>query len=326
MISAQPLPSYRRTLENSVSPVFAPQPAYLLASMQKSMATLRECCCKASARLQETSRDFRSAKTSKQRRNELKSLRSSRQGVAELWEGTTYSTGKDISGIVTLVDILQYFSIHVESIVQFGWRLKLFYPGDKILDNGNGLVVNYFLLHSTGRGCTLSDLITEADVEILPPWIEPAASSALSSSVSVAFNLETTGLGPLSSMTQISTAVCGTDRAFRDQPISQQSTDVTGVGTCHHSWQTVLTMNGKPVASSTLREGMELFPDFLSQFSKVLLVAHSGKAFDMKVLTHQAHHCDLEAELVAVVAGFAYTLLAFRHHLKGQIPKLFWVP
>ena len=37
--------------------------------------------------------DFKSTKTSKRRRNELKSLRSSKQGVAELREGTTYSTG-----------------------------------------------------------------------------------------------------------------------------------------------------------------------------------------------------------------------------------------
>ena len=186
--------------------------------------------------------------------------------------------------------------------------------------------MNPFLLHSTGTGCTLSDLNSEADVEIPPPWTEPAASSALSSSVSVAFDLETTGLGPLSSMTQISAAACGTDKAFScyilpDQPISQQSTDVTGIGTCRRSGQTVLTVHGKPVASSTLREGMKLFLDFLSQFSKVLLVAHNGKAFDMKVLIHQARHCGLEAELVGAVAGFADTLLAFRHHLKGKIPK-----
>ena len=37
--------------------------------------------------------DFKSTKTSKRRRNELKSLRSSKQGVAELRKGTTSSTG-----------------------------------------------------------------------------------------------------------------------------------------------------------------------------------------------------------------------------------------
>ena len=108
---------------------------------------------------------------------------------------------------------------------------------------------------------------------------------------------------------------------FARPAIFQQSTNVTGIGICRRSGQTVLTVHGKPVASSNLREGMKLFLDFLSQFSKVLLVAHNGKAFDMKVLIHQAHHCDLEAELVAAVAGFADTLLAFRHHLKAQIPK-----
>ena len=159
--------------------------------------------------------DFKSTKTSKRRRNELNSRRSSKQGVAELREGTTYSTGKDISGFVTLVDILQYFSMHIESIVQFGYCLTIFYPEHKIFDNGKGLVMNPFLLHSTGTGCTLSDLNSEASVEIPPPWIEPAASSALSSSVSVAFDLETTGLGPLSSMTPISAAACGTDKAFQ---------------------------------------------------------------------------------------------------------------
>ena len=46
-------------------------------------------------------------------------------------------------------------------------------------------------VHSTG--CTLSDLNNKADLEIPPSWIELSGSSALSDSLFVEFDLETTG-------------------------------------------------------------------------------------------------------------------------------------
>ena len=129
----------------------------------------------------------------------------------------------------------------------------------------------------------------------------------------------------MSSIAQVSADACGNDKAFScyilpDHPTSQQSTDITGIGTYRQGGQTVLTVNCKPLASSTLREGMELFLNFLPQFLKVLLVAHKVAQWQgfLKVLIHQACHYHLEAKLVT---RFADNQLGFRHHLKGQVPK-----
>ena len=160
--------------------------------------------------------------------------------------------------------------------------------------------------------------------EIPPPWTEPQPLSSCAAPV-VVFDVETTGLGCSSHITQLAASTLNRDRSFNQYilpscAITSKATDVTGLSVQRVSGKNVLALRGTPVASCGLSEGLSAFFDWLQKLpEKPLLVAHNCRAFDMRVLFSQATLCGIEEKLVESVAGFADSLPASKDHLKGKI-------
>lgn len=113
--------------------------------------------------------------------------------------------------------------------------------------------------------------VSDEDVTEIPPaWCDPGPLSSCSGPT-VVFDLETTGLGCNSCITQIAAATSDHAKAFStyvlpDCPISAKATEVTGICVRRIGGKSVLEVNGKEVVSLSIQDALKAFHDWLSSF------------------------------------------------------------
>lgn len=132
------------------------------------------------------------------------------------------------------------------------------------------------------------------------------------SHVPLFFDLETTGLGRSSHITQIA-AVRGDDWfscfVFPKVKITAEASRITGISVkdgklLHHS---------KEVEGKTIQHALDSFLTFLCKSSKkVLLVGHNIQLFDCPVLFNALNSCGKMEDFSKVVVGFLDTLKLFK--------------
>ena len=131
-------------------------------------------------------------------------------------------------------------------------------------------------------GCAFVQSDGPVDEEIPPPWLEPKPMST-SSSLFVVVDVETTGLGSNLKATQLAASSLDGQKTcsqyvMPECAISSKATKVTGITVERASGHNVLSLNGKPMDSCNISEGMGVFMDWLkSEFLgvKPILVAHN---------------------------------------------------
>ncbi|XP_062596747.1 uncharacterized protein LOC134258225 [Saccostrea cucullata] len=162
------------------------------------------------------------------------------------------------------------------------------------------------------------DLKTQPDITEIPPPRRPPVEGTLSAVTKpVYFDLETTGLGRNSHITQIA-AVCVDEqwqRFVRPKiPISSSASDVTGI-TVRNG---LMFHRGKPVQSSNISDALESFMQFISkQGNGTILCGHNIKSFDCHVLFHALEASGKLEDFETIVPGFFDTKLLFQSQFPG---------
>ncbi|MBN3307851.1 PML protein, partial [Amia calva] len=131
----------------------------------------------------------------------------------------------------------------------------------------------------------------------------------------VFFDLETTGLGTMCDIIQLS-AVSG-DHTFNvymvpRQPIQRGASVITGFRVRRQQ----LYLHNRSLPTNTLREALTSFLAFLHMFHKPLLAGHNIRRFDCPVLLRALDEVHLRGEFKHTISGFLDTLLLARELLK----------
>lgn len=162
------------------------------------------------------------------------------------------------------------------------------------------------------------ELMIHQDINEIPsPRVPPKDVGIKSASIPVYFDLETTGLGRNSHITQMA-AVCGENQwqcfVKPKVPISTSASDVTGI-TMRGSQ---MFHRGKPVHSSNLSSALESFVEFISRQGKcAILSGHNIKSYDCHVLFNALEAVGKMDTFKDHVAGFVDTKLLFRSQFPG---------
>ena len=142
----------------------------------------------------------------------------------------------------------------------------------------------------------------------------PSPISVSNTDIYVVFDIETTGFGKNSDITQISAKECSgiDDSSFSRyviprKDITIQASQVTGISyqrSCNKMY-----VHGKEVQCVSLNEALVDFLEFLqSKRSSIILVGHNISAFDIPVLMNRLNEFNLCGELCRIAKGFVDTL------------------
>lgn len=158
--------------------------------------------------------------------------------------------------------------------------------------------------------------VSEEDIEeipnatILSPIEDISVEKLLNAEVCV-FDLETTSLCRDCDIVQISAVTLDGRLKFNQyilpsKDISPSAAKVTGITMNAGK----LFLQGRPVLTVDIKEGLSLFKNWLSTFEKgIILVGHNIKAFDVK---HLLRHAKLNGLDFHFLAGFVDTLSLFK--------------
>ena len=131
------------------------------------------------------------------------------------------------------------------------------------------------------------------------------------------FDLETTSLHRDCDIVQISAVTLDGRSQFNQyvlpsKSIASSASKVTGLTVNSKT----LFLNGTPVSSVDIKEGLLLFQNWLSSFGKkIILIGHNIKAFDVKHLIRHANNHNIQFPFLS---GFVDTLPVFKSFHPGQ--------
>ena len=146
------------------------------------------------------------------------------------------------------------------------------------------------------------ELVQESEDEIIPSKISLDGSKSL-----VMFDIETTGLGRDSEITQIA-AVLG-DTSFQTYVIprcniTENAANVTGISfSCNKMY-----VHGVEVQASSINQALLDLIEYLRSKHRPILVGHNLTNIDIPVLTNKLLEFGLNKEFCTVVCGYVDTL------------------
>ncbi|VDI29330.1 Hypothetical predicted protein [Mytilus galloprovincialis] len=139
----------------------------------------------------------------------------------------------------------------------------------------------------------------------------------------VFFDLETTGLGRKSDITQIAALTNG--KKFQRYVIPRveiniEASKVTGI-TYSHSTNTMY-VRGQKVEPVTLQKALLDFISFIKEFNNPILIGHNICNFDIPIISEKLKECKLFTSFSTIVKGFIDTLkVAKKYVSNSDIPN-----
>lgn len=150
--------------------------------------------------------------------------------------------------------------------------------------------------------------------EEIPKFLEFDHSCEL-----VVFDLETTGLGRKSDITQI--AACAGEESFQNYVIprcniTSEASRLTGITFCRET--NCMFLNGKPVSGEHIQDALLNFITFLQSKKSPVLIGHNIKSFDLHVLFNRLQEFNLFSRFCQTVRGFIDTLQLCRRVISKE--------
>lgn len=150
--------------------------------------------------------------------------------------------------------------------------------------------------------------------EEIPKFLEFDHSCEL-----VVFDLETTGLGRKSDITQI--AACAGEESFQNYVIprcniTSEASRLTGITFCRET--NCMFLNGKPVSGEHIQDALLNFITFLQSKKSPVLIGHNIKSFDLHVLFNRLQEFNLFSTFCQTVRGFIDTLQLCRRVISKE--------
>lgn len=135
----------------------------------------------------------------------------------------------------------------------------------------------------------------------------------------VVFDLETTGLGRKSDITQI--AACADEESFQNYAIprcniTSEASRLTGITFCRET--NCLFLNGKVVSGEHIQDALLNFITFLQSKKNPVLIGHNIKSFDLHVLFNRLQDFNLFSTFCQTVRGFIDTLQLCRRVISKE--------
>lgn len=137
----------------------------------------------------------------------------------------------------------------------------------------------------------------------------------------VVFDLETTGLGRKSDITQI--AACADEESFQNYAIptcrcniTSEASRLTGITFCRET--NCLFLNGKVVSGEHIQDALLNFITFLQSKKNPVLIGHNIKSFDLHVLFNRLQEFNLFSTFCQTVRGFIDTLQLCRRVISKE--------
>ncbi|XP_053391964.1 DNA polymerase III PolC-type-like [Mercenaria mercenaria] len=153
--------------------------------------------------------------------------------------------------------------------------------------------------------------------------MEPLKNCDMENSVIVFYDIETTSLDASAEIVQLSACTdgsCFNRYILPHRDFNRKSSEITGLTVEMINGHRSLCKAGKTLPSTTLHAALNEFIDWLNslKYEKVILAAHNGKSFDMRLLIQAVQKEGRLNALSVSVYGFVDTLHMLRSVRKDK--------